>query len=442
MGATLRTFALRRAKSGDVRQTLVSWLRAKGFELSEGPVLFPFDPVTERGLVLSENGDWTIVAYSHEMEEGDRLVFELNKLRKPLLELWVYDSDIWGYRLHNAGRLAASFNSNPRYFGGPAELDLPQNGDPELLCEVCELATDGRRIAAIQLQRAVFAESVAERFCVELGAEPAALDHRDFEDLPIEPGQVVTAGGFRIERLLFARLEEARKTTLRLHDAVVRSPQPPPVDPELAQWQAQMQRQMLPLTIVLRVVMSLVGAVGRAFGPLFRVWWRWRGAEHVRKGSVLREILARDTVPRVERRGAQLINRRHRCSITVPDHAELLPGVGPDAVFRFRLGQVFVHTEAIRPSQLRARLQLWPQADVVEDEKLFVDGLPARMLLIQGVAAGRKLQSGWYLVETEDAVYRFHARGEELSADVRQQLRAILESFRAESADASVARDP
>ena len=55
MGATLRTFALRRVKSGDVRQTLVSWLRAKGFELSEGPVLFPFDPVTERGLVLSEN---------------------------------------------------------------------------------------------------------------------------------------------------------------------------------------------------------------------------------------------------------------------------------------------------------------------------------------------------------------------------------------------------
>ena len=55
MGATLRTFALRCVKSGHVRQTLVAWLRAKGFELSEGPVLFPFDQETERGLVLSEN---------------------------------------------------------------------------------------------------------------------------------------------------------------------------------------------------------------------------------------------------------------------------------------------------------------------------------------------------------------------------------------------------
>jgi len=55
MGATLRTFALRRAKSAHVRQTLDSWLRAKGFELSEGPVLFPLDPETERRMVLSEN---------------------------------------------------------------------------------------------------------------------------------------------------------------------------------------------------------------------------------------------------------------------------------------------------------------------------------------------------------------------------------------------------
>jgi len=314
-------------------------------------------------------------------------------------------------------------------------LELPRNGDPDLLCQVCELAADGRRIAAIQRRRAVFAESVAERFCGELGAEPAALDYRDFEDLPIEPGQVVTAGGFRIERLRFARPEEARKPSLRLHDAVIRSPQPPQVDPELAQWQAQMQRQMMPLTIFLRMVMSLVGAVGWVFGPLFHVWWRWKGAEQVRKGGVLHELLARDAVPRVERRGAQLINRRHRCSIAVPDHAELLPDVGPYAVFRFRLDQVVVQAEAIRPSRLRARLQVWPQAEVFEDEKLFVNGLPARMLLIQGGAPGRKLQSGWCLVETPHAVYRFQASAEELSAEVRQQLRAVLESFRADSGD-------
>ena len=90
MGATLRTFAVRRAGASDVRQSLVSWLRAKGFELADGPLLFPLDAETERRIVLSENQNWTIVAYSHEREEGDRLVFELRKLRKPLLEIWVY----------------------------------------------------------------------------------------------------------------------------------------------------------------------------------------------------------------------------------------------------------------------------------------------------------------------------------------------------------------
>jgi hypothetical protein len=434
MGATLRTFAVRRAGSSDVRQSLVSWLRAKGFELADGPLLFPLDAETERRIVLSENQDWTIVAYSHEREEGDRLVFELKKLRKPLLELWVYDSDIWGYRLHNDGRLVASFNSNPRYFGGAPELDLPHNGDPQLLCEVCELGTDGSRIAAIQRRRAVFAESVAERFCVELGAEPAILDHCDFEDLPIEPGQIVTAGGFRIECLSFARQSDAaRKPIVRLHDAIIRSPQPAQVDPAIVEWQAQLQRQMMPLTLVLRVAMSLAGAVGWVLGPLFRVWWRWRGAEHVRKGGVLHEILAREAVSRIEHRGPQLINHRHRCSITLPDHAELLPDRRPDAVFWFRIGQVLVHCEAIRPSRLRDRLQVWSEAKVIEDEKVFVGGIPARIMVIQGEAAGRSLQIAWYLVETTDAVYRFHASGEELSAEVRQQLRGILESFRTET---------
>ena len=94
MGADIRTFCVRRANGQEVRELVVSWLAAKGFEPCDEPSLFPFDPETERGIVLAETPAWTTVAFSHAFEEGDRLVFELKKLEKPLLEVWVHDSDI------------------------------------------------------------------------------------------------------------------------------------------------------------------------------------------------------------------------------------------------------------------------------------------------------------------------------------------------------------
>jgi hypothetical protein len=437
MGATFRTFAVRRGKSSDVRTLIVSWLRAKGFELTETQGLFPFDPETERGIVLSESQDWTVVAFSHSFEEGDRLVFEFTKLQEPLLEMWVYDSDIWGYRLHNARRLVASFNSKPRYFGGPPELELPQNGDPELLCELCELGTAPARLAAIERRRAVFAESVAERFCAELGAEPAALDYNDFEEASIEPGQTVTAGGFRIERLLFARSNgAAARSGPRLHDLVLRSSPAPQVDPAIAELQGRIEHRMRPLLIAVRVLGALFRAVGWILGPLFLLWWRRRGARHVLpKCELLRELLPGEAAPPVERRAGRAFNRRHRCSIALPDHAELHSLPMPGAVFWFQLGPVSVHCEVIRPSQLRDKLKLWPATEVVEDEKGFVAGLPSRIVFLQSRPAGRNIDVAWCLVETNEAVYRFLASGEELSAELRQQLRDILVSFRVESAE-------
>ena len=81
MGANIRTFAVRRNETAEVRQTLTDWLIAKGFEPSDSPRLFAAGPQRERSLLLSINDDWTIVAYSHAMQEGDRLVFRSLPLR-------------------------------------------------------------------------------------------------------------------------------------------------------------------------------------------------------------------------------------------------------------------------------------------------------------------------------------------------------------------------
>ena len=120
-----------------------------------------------------------------------------------MLEIWVYDSDIWGYRLQEAGRLVASFNSNPRYFGGPPELEMSANGDPWRLCEAIGRPELAPEIERIQSQNAVFKERIAERFCQTLGVDVAGLDYHDLSGSGIEPAQPVHLAGFDVEALHF-----------------------------------------------------------------------------------------------------------------------------------------------------------------------------------------------------------------------------------------------
>ena len=180
--------------------------------------LFPFDEDHDRGLVLASNGQWTTVAYSHWHSEGERLAYELRKTSPVLLEIWVFDSDIWGYRLQEAGQLVASFNSNPRYFGGPPELELPVNGDPRLLCQAIGRPELTSEIERIQSKRAVFKERVAERFCQAIGADVAGLDYHVLSDSGIEPGQPVRLGGFDVEVLHFRRADALSARPQQLHE--------------------------------------------------------------------------------------------------------------------------------------------------------------------------------------------------------------------------------
>jgi hypothetical protein len=430
MGADFRTFSVRRASGPEVRELVVSWLGAKGFEPCDETSLFPFDVETERGVVLSETPDWTTIAFSHGFEEGDRLVFELKKLNKPLLEVWVFDSDVWGYRLHESGKLVASFNSTPRYFGGPPDLELPRNGDPELLCEMCDLSVEPRKIASIQRKWAVFKEGVAERFCDEIGAEAAVCDYRDFDEVRLEAGQYTTADGTRIERMFFVRGGKSRQSFApSLHEIVFRVPRAPQMDPQLAAWQAEMQAQLAPLMILMRVVGWGFGLIFWLLRPLVYLWlWR-KIVRHKNQGGFLRKLEALQDRPEVERRGARLVNRRHGCSIEVPKSTEMMPFVGLHAVFSFRISGVLVDCGALRPSHLREQSKLWPGAEILKDEKYFVGELPARTVELKHPLQDDERQIIWHLVETPQAVYRFQLSGEELSEKVREEFRAVLESF-------------
>lgn len=433
MGADIRTFSVRRASGQEVRELVVSWLGAKGFEPCDEPSLFPFDPETERGVVLAETSDWTTIAFSQWFEEGDRLVFELKKLDKPLLEVWVFDSDVWGYKLHDSSGLVASFNSNPRYFGCPPELDLPKNGDPELLCEVCDLSVEPGKIASIQGKRAVFKESVAERFCDEIGAAAAVCAYRDFDEVRLEPGRHTTDDGTKIERMFFVRSDRSRQSSARsLHEIVLRVPYAPQVDPQMEAWQAELKAQLLPLIILLRIVGWGFKLVFWLLRPFFYLWLRRKIVHHKNKGGILQELESLQDNPDVERQGTRLVNRRHGCSIEVPESAEQMPVIDMHAVFSFQIGGVHVSCAALRPSQLRQHSKLWPGAEILEDEKYFVGEFPARTIELKSALQEQTHQIIWHLVETPQAVYRFQASGEGLSDEVRQESRTAVESFRME----------
>src|SRR5205809_4093922 len=181
MGAFFQSVAIPTDSPGDVRTLVTTWLAAKGFEPRPEPPLFECDAETERGLCLFASDRWVVLLYSHMDTEGPRLLHELGKLNRPLLRVWVHDSDLWGYDLHQDEELVASFNSHPHYFGYAEELPLPANGDPALLCELCPVEAGAEAIARIQRGRALFKEVICRRFCQAIGAAPAGFGYRDIE---------------------------------------------------------------------------------------------------------------------------------------------------------------------------------------------------------------------------------------------------------------------
>ena len=123
MGTFFRSIAARTAAAESIKALVMRWLSAKGFEASDATPLFALDD-SERGVFLFSNSKWVVVLYSQMEAEGERLRHELTKLQVPLLEVWVHDSDIWGYDLYDDENLVVSFNSNPNYFGFGSQLPL------------------------------------------------------------------------------------------------------------------------------------------------------------------------------------------------------------------------------------------------------------------------------------------------------------------------------
>lgn len=189
MGANLRTHWLPGVRIDDVEPAIGAWLSAKGFEPIERPASVRVQHLGGRGVVLTENDRGVVIAYSEVWGEGDRLIFELCRLGPTLLECWLHDSDIWGYKLFRGSEVVASFCSNPRYFGGEQHdedaIRLGRNGDARLLTATLGISEKEQALRDLQVKRAVFAESLTDAFADLIEAPALALDYLDWQDLGI-----------------------------------------------------------------------------------------------------------------------------------------------------------------------------------------------------------------------------------------------------------------
>ena len=157
-----------------VDQKIKEWLSRKGFQEPPDPVLDHIQE-GERAYYLFWNDRWTIVLFSH-FEEEERLLFELSSAGRPVLHLWLHDSDLWGYELYLKNRPLAAFNSNPKYFGADEAPAAPN--DIRLLMEQCSIrGLSVSRIEDLQKKRGLFKENACEAFAKAIGIGPAASQY-------------------------------------------------------------------------------------------------------------------------------------------------------------------------------------------------------------------------------------------------------------------------
>jgi hypothetical protein len=437
MGATFQNLAVPTSNMDEVKKLLSRWLSAKGFDLRQDKPLFECDENSERGLCLFGNDRWVVILYSNMLHEGERLLFELGKLGMPVLQVWAFDSDIWGYDLYVKNELATSFNSNPSYFGRFAEEPSPNGGDPELLCRLLPIEVEEEDIAKIQRGRALFKEWVCRRFCKALGIAPAGVDFREIEEISLNPG-TRKIGEFRMDEMYFvSKNHDSTDEKIDLHKLSVAR-----TDPAVSaeQMQFDLPSNLRALVLFFRIVSWIVWPAVFFLTLFFRLYFRIQRISFLGKptaqfsptpeGQFFTDLYQLQT-PSSRIEGRALINDRHRFRLTLPEAVHTDVGAGARWLFGLRVDGHQIIGRCLRPSQLPNQLKLRAGMNLVEDTKFFVKELPARIVTFRtSDPRGKERFHYLYFIQEPQAIYEFSLESlEPIPAETAARIRDMIESF-------------
>ncbi len=273
MGANHMSQVVFGVDSDAVEARIVRWMRAKGFVLQEGEPLVPLHPEHERGLLLKVSGDTTIVMYSAFMEQ-ERLLYELKRLGGAVLDAWMHDSDVWGYRLFEGLSCTSFWSSNPGYFGVGA---MQQEGPDDLAALAAVSGRELPELRKARKTRALFAEGLNERFLAALGVRGAASQYGYLVEERMRPA---FDEGFTVRHLWFRKQGRSGLAKLDLAELDFTPTEAGPAVDPLAELspeereaveaaQARAQRQA-------KIMGWVFWPVGLIFRLLFAPWLWWQ----------------------------------------------------------------------------------------------------------------------------------------------------------------------
>ena len=427
MGVFFNCICIPGRKTEQVHSALDRWLTARGYQESKEPVLFDLDSVSERSAFLVSNERWTLVFYSH-FDEERRLIHEMGDLA-PLLYLWVWDSDAWGWDLFEDSGFAGSFTSDAhshRSFDDATE-ERP-DADPARLCRALGLGDRAAEVKNSQTHRSAFAEDACLELCRVLGAEPAASSYDE-----LETGRASDVlEGWEQEQVVYFNYDAATASSVEmdLHklpvDGAVRPSRVLELPPELAAEMERIRKSAQRTLLWMRPLGAMAGM--------------WRKSKELVMGPGDRpepgepesriEVALTQTQTR-----HQMLNQRHGVMVILPQGVDALQTSGkPSAVFTFRAGGLTVRCTARRLRHLAEAIRPPGRAELLHDENFEIHNLPARHLrfrLLSRSGRERGEHLDLMVVQSYRALYVFHYRfGHDLEPETEATIRTTVQSFR------------
>ena len=437
MGVFTNSICIPGQRLEETRQALARWLSGRGYRPTDEPILFDLDAESERSAFLVWNESWTLVFFSH-WEEERRLIRELQNGLAPLLYLWVYDSDVWGWDLFDSFGFAGSFSSDSKEHRSFADqTDEPRvSADEARLCERLGLdpALAGE-IRRIERHQAGFKEDVCLELCQLLGAPPALSSYDELESGKTES----LHEGWQYEQLLYFHYPAAKAAIdvdLDLHayepgSGLYPLRRPPEISAEVRREMEHLQRRARYTMMWLKPITAVAGSwervrlIGRRAGRWLR--GEKRQAEAPAPESPI-SVVQTETATR-----HWISNHRHGVRLLLPAGTEPLPVSGkPAAVFAFQASGLSVTCNARRRRTLREVLRKPSRARILRDEKYSIGPLPARHLLFEqdGRGPGETSWLALHVVQTQWALYVFLYRmSGQLDAVGEELVRAALKTF-------------
>jgi hypothetical protein len=339
------------AEPAETRALLVAWMRAKGMALQDGGPKTPLDPQHERGLRIAWR-DGVVVVLGDTLMELARQAFELRKLGRPLLSLWMHDSDIWGYELWSEGAVVSAFHSDPTYFGAQEPEQGPN--DVERLCTLTGRGSPAE-IRAIQKKTRLFAEGCSQALADALGAGAAATNYGYVGPMDPWPPE-----GWQTEHLWFR--EHGWDPMAGFDVSTLRFDAPEHPDPFAGLDPAARAEQEAAAAAAMKQAHRIGCAMQALMWPIqipmrMWLWWRTRQLTQQVEGRAQQAASEARSVDWEALSTVELVDGRlrspaHEVSVPVPAGAD----IGPQDRVTFGPGQVLGFTVCETPLRLAAHL--------------------------------------------------------------------------------------